>query len=157
MNSRNRLILYQLSRQAPALVVDEAKPIVEINTDLGNLTLLGADISEDPVESGGCLHLTLYWSMQRPKLITLSTYLGKQSLETHELGFGNLKRYDVEIRSISSGVIVEDYWLVIPSTIQAGSHALNIQIQGIERSLEIIEIEVINEEETMERWLRIAN
>lgn len=157
MSSRNRLVLYQLSQQAPDLVVDEAQPDFEINADFGNLTLLGVDISDDAVESGGCLHLILYWNLQRLEPITLTTFIGEQPLETHELGFGNLKRYNAEVRRVTDGVIVEDYWLVIPSTIQPGSLALTIQVQGIDETVEIAGIEVINEEETMERWLRIAN
>jgi hypothetical protein len=157
MGSRNRLVLYRLSRQAPALVVDEAQPDLEIHADLGNLTLLGVDISDEPVESGGCLHLILYWTVQRLEPISLTTYLDEQPLETHELGFGNLKRYNAEIHRITDGVVVEDYWVVIPSTIQPGSHRLNIHIQSIGETVEIGGIELINEEETMERWLRIAN
>ncbi len=156
-SKRNRLVLYQLSREAPTLVVDSAQPDLEIHADLGNLTLLGADISDGPLESGGRLHLILYWTIRRLEPITLTTYLGEQPLATHELGFGNLQRYDSEVKAVADGVIVEDYWLVIPSTVQPGSHTLNIQIQGIENSLEIGAIDVINEQETMERWLRIAN
>lgn len=156
-SSRNRLVLYQLSRQAPTLVIDDAHPNREINADLDNLTLLGADVAPETVESGGHLHLKLYWTLQRLGPVTLSTLLAEQPLETHELGFGNLKRYDSEIRSVIGSVIIEDYWVVIPSTIRPGSHALTIQIQGIGETVEIAGIEVINEEETMERWLRIAN
>lgn len=155
--TRNRLILYRLSREAPNLVVDNARPDFEINADMGNLTLLGVDISDDPLESGGRLHLILYWTLQRLEPMTLTTYLDNQPLETHELGFGNLPRYVSEIGSVTDGVIVEDYWLVVPSTVQPGPHTLNIQIQGLEKTLEIGSIEVMNEEETMERWLRIAN
>jgi MFS family permease len=155
--TRNRLVLYQLGREAPYLVVDDAQPEIEIKAKFGNLTLLGADISGDPLESGACLHLILYWTIQRLEPVTLTTYLDQQPLETHELGFGNLPRYATEIGSVTDGVIVEDYWLVVPSTVQPGPHTLNIQIQGSEKSLEIGSVEVINEEETMERWLRIAN
>jgi hypothetical protein len=157
IGSRNRLVLYRLSRQAPALVVDEAQPDLEIYADLGNLALLGVDISDKTVESGGCLHLTLYWDLQRLEPITLTTFIGEQPLETHELGFGNLKRYNAEVGRVTNGVIVEDCWLVIPSTIQPGSYGINIHIQGVGETVEIAGIEVINEEETMERWLRIAN
>ncbi len=155
--SRNRLVLYRLSQQAPTFVVDEAQPDLEIHADFGNLTLLGVDIPDRPVESGGCLHLILYWTFQRLEPISLTIDLDERPLETHELGFGNLKRYNAEVRRVTDGVIVEDYWLVIPSTIQPGSHGLDIHIQGIGEAVEIGSIEVINEEETMERWLRIAN
>jgi hypothetical protein len=155
--TRNRLVLYRLSREAPNLVVEAAQPNLEIHAEFGNLTLLGADIPAEPLESGARLHLALYWTLQSLEPVTLTTYLDQQPLETHDLGFGNLPRYTAEIRPLTDGVIVEDYWLVVPSTVQPGSHTLNIQIQGSTDSLEIGSVEVMNEEETMERWLRIAN
>jgi hypothetical protein len=45
---------------------------------------------------------------------------------------------------------------VIPSTLEEGDYPLIIGIQGVEKVVEIDTISIVNNEETMERWLRIA-
>jgi hypothetical protein len=77
-------------------------------------------------------------------------------VETHEIGFGNLTRYAHEVEAVRGRVLVEDYWLVVPSTREAGGHTFSIQIEGAGKPVELSEIEVLNQEETMDRWLRIA-
>jgi len=47
-------------------------------------------------------------------------------LETHQLGMGNLERYVSEVGARPDDVIVEDYWLVIPSTMEEGNATLQV-------------------------------
>jgi hypothetical protein len=53
-------------------------------------------------------------------------------------------------------VIVEDYWLVVPSTTSEGTQELTVRLVGHEETVTIIELMVVDQEEAMERWLRIA-
>jgi len=117
---------------------------------------LGIDLEPVSVESGGRIHLTLYWNISKPDRYGVELSLGDSILETHELGFGNLARYDKEVGISKDSVIVEDYWLVLPSTTPAGRHDLNIRLLIGRETAPIAEILVLDEEKDMERWLKIA-
>ncbi len=156
LHSRGRLVLYQLSEIPGNLVVDKANPTISLNMDLNGLTLLGADVDPLNVESGSRIHLTLYWRLDRPRSYQIETSLNGRSIEIHDLGFGNLERYQAEVGPVLGRVIMEDYWLVVPSTTQEGTHELTVRIAGLEETITITELEVIDQEEAIERWLRIA-
>jgi hypothetical protein len=156
LNPRGRLVLYQLSETPGNLVVDDANSTIPLNLDLNGLTLLGADSDPMNVESGSRVHLTLYWRLDQPRPYQIETALDGQPIEIHDLGFGNLERYHAEIGPVLERVILEDYWLVVPSTTPEGTHELTVRIVGHEETITITELMVVNEEEAMERWLRIA-
>lgn len=156
LNPRGRLVLYQLSETPENLVVDEANPTIRLDLDLNGITLLGADVDPLSVESGSRIHLTLFWHLDRPRPYQIETALDGRPLEIHDLGFGNLERYQAEIDPVLKNVILEDYWLVVPSTIPEGIHQLTVRIVGHEETISITELKVIDQEEAMERWLRIA-
>jgi len=120
------LILYQVSRTPPDLVVTDAEPATRVGASLGGLTLVGYDLAETTVEPGGLLHLTLYWRMEEPGRYLIVTGLGDQTLETHELGFGNLQRYVHEHHPPRDGLIVESYTIAIPSTLESGVVPLRV-------------------------------
>jgi len=150
------LTLTRLSAETPELVVEEAAPSIPLDADLGGVTLVGADLSDGPVESGGRLRLVLYWRVRQAGAQQVQVGLGGQQLESHELGFGNLARYQAEVGGVERGVVVEDYWLVIPSTTPAGVLPLQVRTAGTEEWIELGSVQVVNDEETMERWLQIA-
>jgi hypothetical protein len=156
LNPRGRLVLYQLSETPGNLVVDDANSTIPLNLDLNGLTLLGADSDPMNVESGSRVHLTLYWRLDQPRPYQIETALDGKPIEIHDLGFGNLERYHAEIGPVLERVILEDYWLVVPSTTPEGTHELTVRIVGHEETITITELMVVNEEEAMERWLRIA-
>jgi hypothetical protein len=118
--------------------------------------LQGADLPNQEVESGSLIHLVLYWIPSNGYRFQITTTIGEVALETHDLGFGNLDRYQREVGPILGQTIVEEYSIVIPSTIPEGEYPLTVSIQSVEKKVIIGEIKVVNEEETMERWLRIA-
>jgi hypothetical protein len=155
-SGRERLILYQLSMEPPLLVTVTASYEIELQADLGGILLQGTDFSNPTVESGSLIHIVLYWNPSEEHQFQVTTKLGEDLLNTHALGFGNLDRYQEEIGSLSGNTIVEDYSIVIPSTIPDGVYPLTIGIKGSEEKADIGVVKVINEEETMERWLRIA-
>ena len=153
---RDRLTLYRLSMETPELTTSNASPEIRLQTDLGGIILQGSDLSNQEVESGSLIHLVLYWAPSKGDRFQVTTTMGEFTLETHELGFGNLDRYRREVGPILGQTIVEDYSIVIPSTIPEGEYPFTVSIQGEENNVVIGEIKVVNEEETMERWLRIA-
>jgi len=156
LGGRRRLVLYHLIDHPPDLVVKDAKPSIRVDIDLDGVNLIGADLDIRTIESGGRINLVLYWRIDQPRRFQIGTYLGDQALETHDIGFGNLERYQAEVGPVQGRIIMEDYWLVIPSTTPAGSHALTLRVEGINKEIGVGILEVIDQEEAMERWLRIA-
>lgn len=153
---RSRLVLYNLTDSPPILVDDEAQPSTRIETELDGLTFMGVDIDDRTIESGGRVHLILYWRIDQPRRYQIETSLGDMDLEKHEIGLGNLARYEIEVGSALHHTIVEDYWVVIPSTISAGAHVLTVSVEGHDKEMEVGTLDIIDEEEAMDRWLRIA-
>jgi hypothetical protein len=156
LNPRGRLVLYQVSEAPEDLVVDEANPSLPLSVDLNGITYLGADLDPMVVESGSRIHLTLYWRLDQPRPYQIETALNGRPIEIHDLGFGNLERYQAEIDPVLGRVIREDYRLVVPSTTPEGTHEFTVRLVGYEEPITITELQVVNEEEAMERWLRIA-
>jgi hypothetical protein len=155
-NGRNRLTLYRLSMEPPEWVTSNASPEIRLQADFGEIILQGADLSNQEVESGSQIHLVLYWTPSKGDRFQVTTAIGESTLETHELGFGNLDRYQREVEPFLGQTIAEDYSIVIPSSLPEGEYPFTVGVQGVEKKVVIAEIKVVNEEETMERWLRIA-
>ena len=153
---RDRLILYQLSPDAPNLVMKDPSPEFNLNEDLGGIILQGVDLATQSAESGSLIEVTLYWDISQPGRYQIRTALGNQFLETHTLGFGNLERYQKENGAVQGKTIVEDYAIVLPSTLAEGDYPLIVSIQGTEKEVIIGTILIVDNEEIMERWLRIA-
>jgi len=129
------LTLYHVTKTPPQLVVRKANPTYQSKQEMGDLFLWGVDLSgvevgsnDLEVQAGGRLHVVLYWRIPRLKRVMVGTRLGNTSLETHTPGFGNLTRYVREQKPPRDGVLVEDYWVVIPSTIPPGLYPLSIGI-----------------------------
>ncbi|NIM93208.1 MAG: DUF2723 domain-containing protein [Anaerolineales bacterium] len=156
IRGRGEMTLYQISNEPPDLIIINPTPEISLDADLGAATLLGIDIHTDEVESGGHIHITLYWELEKPARFRVETSMGETVLEAHELGFGNLQRYQKEVGSLQGQVIVEDYRIVIPSTTSAKTHTFTIRNPESGAEISIGEITVTDEEETIERWLRIA-
>jgi hypothetical protein len=147
----DRLTLYSLSSDAPSLVVDQASPSIVVERPLGNGTLVGADVSPRTVESGGRIHLVLYWRVAGAQ--SPSVGLDGTPLERHEVGFGNLVRYQAEIGPVAGRIVMEDYWLVIPSTVTDGEHLLTIGVGDLQETVELTRLTVTDEQGRYERWL----
>jgi hypothetical protein len=154
--SAGRLTLYRLGTDAPSLVVDHPSPSIVIGRALGSVTLVGADIAPAAVESGGRVHLVLYWRVDGRPTPTVLIGVDGNALEQHEIGFGNLARYEAEVGPVSGQVVVEDYWLIIPSTTTAGEHALTVGMVGVQETVGIRRLTVTDEQGTFERWLHAA-
>lgn len=141
------LVLYEVSETPPELIVspDEANPENVTDVRLGNLTLLGYNVNDTNARPGGRLHLTFYWRGGYQALAQITTALGETTLETHTLGLGNLTRYVETFKPRPDGVIVEEYWVTIPSTLEPGQWPLVVSIggQSVEIGLVLVQTEQI--------------
>jgi hypothetical protein len=120
------LTLYQVTAEPPRMTVSSAHPQHMVEQEMEGLELVGYDLDDSLAASGGRFHLTLYWRVALSPGARIVTYLGKQSLESHALGFGNLERYVEACHPPRSSVLVEDYWVVVPSDTPAGSLELGV-------------------------------
>ena len=124
------LVLYAASPRPPELVVDWVDPDNLVDRELGGLALVGYDVDTGMAVPGGRLHLRLYWRADEVPRSLVVTRLGGMPLEAHELGLGNLTRYVQQVRPLQGGVIVEDYWIVVPSTLAPGNHPLQVGLSA---------------------------
>jgi hypothetical protein len=128
------LALYAVQPSPPDLVVAAALPQRAVGQQLGALELVGYDLDDSLARPGGRLHLTLYWRGTPSANLQVSTSLGDQTLEGHPFGLGLLARYIQEVRPLRDGIVVEDYWLVLPSTLEPGEYPLNVHLGAQSRS-----------------------
>lgn len=120
------LTLYRASATPPALIVADAQPSSRVNYDFGGLVFLGYDMMQAQDAPRPRVHLKTFWRMTQPRAYLISMRVDETTLETHDLGFGNLARYMQEHRAPRDGVVVEEYDLVIPSHLKRGAHRLQI-------------------------------
>ncbi|MDY6875463.1 MAG: DUF2723 domain-containing protein [Chloroflexota bacterium] len=121
------LVLYQVTDQAPELVVADIAPQIDVGEESAGWMLMGYDLENAEVRAGDTLHLTLYWQATGAvQQVLVSTLLDDAPLEIHEPGMGNLHRYVQEFQPPRDGVLVEDYRVVVPRTTEAGSASLAV-------------------------------
>ncbi|MDY7041403.1 MAG: DUF2723 domain-containing protein, partial [Chloroflexota bacterium] len=126
---RRELILYRVSETPTQLVVAEAQPQHTVGERLGGWELVGYDLEDSEARGGGRLHITLYWRAVEPGAALVVTILGDTLLETHEIGLGSLARYVEECDPPRDGIVVEDYWTVIPSQTPSGAQTLTVALR----------------------------
>jgi hypothetical protein len=124
------LTLYAVQQEPPELVIPSAEPEHPVGKQLDDLNLVGFDLDDAQATPGSRVHLTLYWQVRTPTQSLIATALGEIPLESHQLGLGNLARYVQEVRPLRNGVVVEDYAIVIPSTVEPGQYPLQINLQS---------------------------
>lgn len=132
---RRSLILYEARAEPPKLIVPEAEAHPEhvVDHNFGGLTLVGYEI-DGAASAGGTLHVALYWRMAQPSRYFVTTQLGGLGFETHELGFGNLTRL-LQQTSRSQGIVVEQYDLVVLSSIEEGEEPFTVGVGGLPAGL----------------------
>jgi hypothetical protein len=153
---RGPMILLRLSDTPPEVSTQGQPPDIQLDVQIGRITLIGADLETDATESGARLRLRLYWRLDHGVGERIVISLDEEALVEYEIGFGNLPRNPGQIENLVGRVIVEDYWLVIPSTVTPGKIPLEVGLGGSDEMTTIGKVLVVDEEETMERWLRIA-
>jgi hypothetical protein len=90
---------------------------------------VGYDVDRE-ARAGGTVHVVLYWRMSKPDRYLVTTQLGDVGFETHELGFGNLERF-VRTTGRSDGIVVEEYDLVVLSSIRPGDQPFVVRVGGL--------------------------
>jgi hypothetical protein len=147
------LTLYRVSAEPPQLTVEEADahpmysspaPCSGSTPPFGHtqgasqcsdgarfdgLELFGYDLDDAEACPGGRLHLTLYWRVHSAPRALIATGLGDMPLEAHQLGLIDLRRYIETVRPGRDELVVEDYWIVLPSQIEVGTYPLQIGLQ----------------------------
>jgi len=159
---RQSLVLYLLTDTPPRLTADNPAYANTLNSVLGGASLSGIDIHPQSVESGGAVHIKLYWNLrpgQRPPRVEIS--LGDQNLAQYEVGFGNLARYHREVGIKPTDMIIDEFDLVIPSTVPAGDWDIKIStVDFLSQNTDTIRLttlRVINESGNYEYWLKAAD
>jgi hypothetical protein len=157
---REALALYHLSADPPPLLEADPHPQFIVGKDLGQVQLMGFDLSTQRIESGDVLTVKLYWRLKTVTSVRVETRLGDLTLEQHEIGLGLLGRYAQAVPLPPGSVISDSFALVIPSEIAPGAYAFTIRSAGIGSTpgaaINLATVDVINETGTMERWLQIA-
>lgn len=130
-NQGQPLWLLRVQVRPPELVVPAAQPEVRTDQQLDGLLLLGFDLDQSMAFPGGRLHITLYWRVIESAGGLVATSLADEfPLENHEFGLGNLARYRQEVGPLRSGVVVEDYWVVIPAFVSPGEYPLHLRLES---------------------------
>jgi hypothetical protein len=143
IGSARDLVLFHARATPPQLMITDARPQTRVNHDFGGLTLIGYDLQQiesrplaeidfPKINPSTRVHLTTYWRMTQPRAYLISTRVNERTLETHDLGFGNLARYAREVRAPRENILVEEFDLVIPSYLKRGAHLLQIGVTGFE-------------------------
>jgi len=142
--SQRSLILYHASDDPPELIVRDAEPDYQVDAQLDGLKLVGYDLPDGTaVDAGGRLHLVLYWRTNEGRLPQIATMLDDTPLESHQLGLGNLERYVQQFGAVPNGMIVEEYWIVVPSTMAAEQRLLQVGLARFAPETRTLEIEPV--------------
>ncbi len=159
---RQSLVLYHLSPTPPPLTAAAPQYSIPLEEDMGVITLLGADMAPQSVESGDSVQLTLYWKLhprQRPPRVEVKL-LG-QVLAQYEVGFGLLPRYLNEVGIVPGEVLVERYEVVIPATTPPGEWELTIApvtLRGESLTTTVVaSLDVVDQVGVFEYWLSVAS
>ncbi len=126
VGNQRDLVLYRASATPPQLIAADAPSPTRVNHVFDGVTLLDYDWVEVPDAPSPRVHLKMYWRVTSPRVYLISTRVDDLTLETHDLGFGNLPRYLREMRVPRAPIVVEEYDLVLPSHLKKGAHAFRI-------------------------------
>lgn len=147
------LILYEAQKEAPAVVVRDAKPQYTVGREMDGVRLLGFDIDKTQVAAGDTLHLRLYWQIEKEPALDLykvALVLGDDRYrEIHTLGFGLVARLRQEKHIAAGDTLVEDYPLVVMSSLPEGPQTLRLSTcdfgplgSGVEDKVDLASITV---------------
>ncbi len=144
LGDQRDLVLYHASESPPALVVAAAEPQIRVDKAFDGLVLVGYDLENIPDAPTPRTHVKTYWRVTQARPFLVSTQVDDITLETHDLGFGNLARYvqegtsaaggsrpnavgaDSPAISLRDGYVTEEFDLVIPSYLKRGAHMFKI-------------------------------
>lgn len=126
-------VLARLQPDPPRLIVEAAPRLVQFEARvLGRTTLAAAEVRVREPVARPRIHLRTWWRIERPEPIVVSTRLAEHTLESHELGLGNLLRYAETVGWSGEGFVLEDVDLAIPSTFAAGRYAMKVGVTAFD-------------------------
>jgi len=131
--ARSGLVLSRIDTERPRLTVADASPPQRLGLRFGALVLEGHAIEQRPDAPRPRVHLTTYWRLLEAAPFVISTRVGDLTLESHELGLGNLERWTGERGFPAGDVLVEDFDVVIPSHLARGEHPIRIGVTELAR------------------------
>ncbi len=147
LGDQRDLVLYRASENPPPLVVAQAEPQSRVDKAFDGLVLVGYDLASVADAPTPRIHLKTYWRVTQARPFLVSTQVDDITLETHDLGFGNLARYVQEETSAAGApsgnspnavgagnpvamlrdkFVTEEFDLVLPSYLKRGAHKLKI-------------------------------
>jgi hypothetical protein len=123
--ARHDLVLWRVDTTPPVFAPADAAPAVRSDHRFADATLEGSTVTP---AAPGRVHLETHWRLARPDdAVVVSTRIGAQPIESHELGFGNRRRYAAEVGSPGTRV-VESFDLDVPSHLPPGRHPLAVGV-----------------------------
>jgi hypothetical protein len=128
LGNRHDLVLWRAQPRPPASMMTMAAPARRIDWWVDGVALVEATVTpvhEPPVPR---VHLRTLWQADGAVRPFVSTRAGGTTLETHELGLGLLARYRAEVGPLGDGLVVEEFDLVLPSTLPPGEHVLSLGV-----------------------------
>ena len=78
------------------------------------------------------LHVESWWRIPSAGRVTISTGLDERTLESHDLGLGNLPRYATTVGVPDGAIVHETYDVVVPASTKAGRHAVRLGVTAID-------------------------
>lgn len=124
------LTLYEVREDPPPLIVASATPQHLVGREMDGVELVGFDLDQAEVSAGGTLGIRLYWRVLKEPVLNyyqVATILGDEAFrEVHPLGFRLISQYQQHGLPLPGKVVVEEYELVIMSSLSPGVHTLSI-------------------------------
>ncbi len=121
------LLLSSVRDTPPPLVVPDA-PAERLDQPLGPLTLVAANVTPVADAPSPRLHVESWWRVPTAARFVISTRIGDHTLESHDLGLGNLPRYAAEVGVPDGALVHEAFDVVVPSTLPRGEHAIRLGV-----------------------------
>jgi len=125
------LQLARVQDEPPPLVV-AAAPAERLDRPVGSLTLVAASIDLRRAAAARRLHVESWWRIPRAGRVAISTGLDERTLESHDLGLGNLPRYATAVGVPDGAIVHESYDVVVPASTTAGRHAVHLGVTAID-------------------------
>jgi hypothetical protein len=131
LGNRQGLVLWRAQPRPAASMVTHATPERRLDWWVDGVALVATTI--EPVRHAAVprVHVRALWQADGTVRPFVSTRVGETTLETHELGLGVLARYLADVGPIGRGLFVEEFDLVLPSTLAAGEHAFSIGVTRV--------------------------
>ena len=147
------LTLYEARKEPPAVIIEHAQPEYAMEREMDGVRLLGFDIDRTQVAPGDTLHLRLYWQIDKALALDLyrvALVLGDERYrEIHTLGFGLIERLRQEGGIAAGDTLMEDYSLVVMSSLPAGPQTLRLSTcdfgplgSRTEESVDLVEVNI---------------